>query len=86
VQDYAFLPGGSPPRSCRLTCCARALSRLFLSPRVAQDALITSPGWTRLGFRHALLAAMFAALILRTFQIVFLRHRDQILFSRFRAR
>jgi hypothetical protein len=29
---------------------------------------------------------MFAALILRTFQIVLLRHRDQILILRFRAR
>jgi hypothetical protein len=61
---------------------ARFVARLFLSPLVAHDALITALGWTRFGFRHALLAAMFAALILRTFKIVFLRHRDQILFSR----
>ncbi|HTG06537.1 MAG TPA: hypothetical protein VK635_21105 [Bradyrhizobium sp.] len=65
---------------------ARFVARLFLSALVAHDALIIAPGWTRFGFRHALLAAMFAALILRTLQIVFFRHRDQILFSRFRAR
>jgi len=86
LSGYTFSPGGSPPRSCRLTCCARFVARLFLSALVTYDALIIAPGWTRFGFRHALLAAMFAALILRTLQIVFFRHRDQILFSRFRAR
>jgi len=35
--------------------------------------------WLRL--RHALLAAMLAALILLTFQIVFSGHRDHTLFS-----
>jgi hypothetical protein len=37
----------------------------------------------RLGLRlwHALLAAVLAALILHTFQIVFPGHRDQTLFS-----
>jgi len=86
LSGYTFSPGGSPPRSCRLTCCARFVARLFLSALVTYDALIIAPGWTRFGFRHALLAAMFAALVLRTLQIVFFRHRDQILFSRLRAR
>jgi len=83
LSGYTFSPGGSPPRSCRLTCCARFVARLFLSALVTYDALIIAPGWTRFGFRHALLAAMFAALVLRTLQIVFFRHRDQILFFAF---
>jgi hypothetical protein len=58
--------------------------RLLLSPLIAHDALIRSTAppqirtrcgsWLRLP--HALLAAMLAALILRTFQIVFSGHRD----------
>jgi hypothetical protein len=59
----------------------RFVARLFLSALVAHDALIIAPGWTQFGFRHALLAAMFATLILRTLRIVLLRHRDLILFS-----
>jgi hypothetical protein len=53
------------------------VSRLLLSFLVAHDTLIGAVG--RLGLRrwHALLAAMFAALILHPFQIVFSGHRDQ---------
>jgi hypothetical protein len=65
---------------------ARFVARLFLSALVAHDALIIAPGRTRFGFKHALLAAMFAALILRILQMVFFRHRDQTLFFAFRAR
>jgi hypothetical protein len=60
---------------------ARFVARLFLSALVAHDALIIASGWMRFGFRHALLAAMFAAPILRTCQIVFLWHRSQTLSS-----
>jgi hypothetical protein len=68
------------------------VSRLFLPQLVAQDTLIRSMAapfvrpwlrsWLRswLRFRHALLAAMFAALILHTFQVVFSGHRDLTLF------
>jgi len=63
--------------------------RLLLPSLIAHDALIRSMPPTRVrsrcGFRlrlrHALLAAMLAALILRTFQIVFSGHRDHTLFS-----
>jgi hypothetical protein len=79
------------PSSSDRICSADLLSALFvarllLSPLVAHDALIgTMAGprfrscrsWLRLW--HALLAAMFAALILHTFQIVFSGHRDQTL-------
>jgi hypothetical protein len=69
---------------------ARFVARLLLSPLVAHDALIGSIAgfWFRACWRfgrtlwHALLAAMFAALILHTFQIVFFGHRDQT-FPRF---
>ena len=37
------------------------VARLLLSPLVAHNALVLAPLWTRLRFRHALLAAMFAA-------------------------
>jgi len=61
---------------------ARLVARLLLSPLVAHDALIGSVAGSwfrpccRSGLRlwHALLAAMFAALILHTFQIVFSGH------------
>jgi hypothetical protein len=64
------------------------VSRLFLSQFVAHDALIRNTAapfvrsWLRswFGFRHAFLAAMFAALILHTFQVVFSGHRDLTLF------
>jgi hypothetical protein len=46
---------------------------LLLSAFVTHDALILVAGRSRL---HAFLAAMFAALILHTFQIVFLWHCD----------
>jgi len=60
---------------------ARFVPRLFLSLFIANDTLIGS--MRRLGLRlwHALLAAVLAALILHTFQIVFPGHRDQTLFS-----
>jgi hypothetical protein len=66
----------------------RLVTRLLLSPFIAHDALIGSMAtpwltacyrpWLRL--RHALPAAMLAASILHTFQIVFSRHRDHTLF------
>jgi hypothetical protein len=52
------------------------ISGLLLPLFVAHDTLIGTVGRLGLGLRHALLAAMFAALILRTFQIVLLRHCD----------
>jgi hypothetical protein len=58
---------------------ARFVARLLLSPLVAHDALILASSRTRLRLRRALLAAVLAALILYTFQIVFCGHRDQIL-------
>src|SRR5258708_28171673 len=85
-------PGGkglSPDSSLDPICSADLLSplfvpRLLLSPLIAHDALIGSMAaprltpcctpWLRL--RHALLAAMLAALILRTFQIVFSGRRN----------
>ena len=51
--------------------------RLLLSPLVANDTLILCAGRWQLRLWHTLLAAMLAALILHTFQIVFLGHRDQ---------
>jgi hypothetical protein len=62
---------------------------LLLSPLIAHNALIwgIAPLWIRrccrpwLGFRHALLATMLAALNLHAFQIVFLGHRDHTLFA-----
>jgi hypothetical protein len=69
---------------------ARFVPRLLLSTLIAHDALVGSMArpccrsWFRswLGLWHTLLAAMFAALILHTFQIVFSGHRDQtLLFS-----
>ena len=59
---------------------ARLVSRLLLSLLVAHDSLIGTVRWPGLRFRHALLAAVFAALILHTFQIVLSWHRVQILF------
>jgi hypothetical protein len=50
--------------------------RLLLSPLVANDTLIVGAGWWPLRFWHTFLAAMLAALILYTFQIIFLGHRD----------
>jgi hypothetical protein len=47
--------------------------------------LIIAPGWTRFGFKHAHLAAMFAALILRTLQIAFFRSRSDPVFAFSRA-
>jgi hypothetical protein len=85
LSGYAFRPVCRHPDPAGSLLRTRFVARLFLSALVAHDALIITPGWTRFGFSHAL-AAMFAALILRTLQIVFFRHRDQILFSHFRAR
>jgi hypothetical protein len=80
----------SSPDRIRLVNLLSALfvSRLFLSQFVAHDALIRNTAapfvrsWLRswFGFRHAFLAAMFAALILHTFQVVFSGHRDLTLF------
>ena len=80
----------SSPERIRLVNLLSALfvSRLFLSQFVAHDALIRNTAapfvrsWLRswFGFRHAFLAAMFAALILHTFQVVFSGHRDLTLF------
>jgi hypothetical protein len=64
---------------------ALLVARLLLS-LLTHDALIVAVRRfrSRLGLRlrHALLAAMFAALILHTFQIVFSGHRDQTLSCR----
>jgi hypothetical protein len=54
--------------------------RLLLSPFVANNTLILYAGRGQFRLRHTFLAAMLAALILRTFQIVFLWHRDQTSF------
>jgi hypothetical protein len=64
---------------------ALLVSRLFLAHLIAHDTLIRTTG--RLGFRpwHALLATMFAASILRAFQIVFFGHRDRTLFEPLRS-
>jgi hypothetical protein len=40
---------------------------LLLSALITNNALIVAVGWTRFRLRRALLAAMFAALILYTF-------------------
>jgi hypothetical protein len=40
---------------------------LLLSALITNNALIVTAGWTRFRLRRALLAAMFAALILYTF-------------------
>jgi hypothetical protein len=55
---------------------ARFVSRLLLSPLIADDTLIGT--LRRLWLRpwHALLTAMFAALILQTFEVVFFWHRN----------
>jgi hypothetical protein len=58
---------------------ARFVTRLLLSPLVAHDALILISLRTRPRLRHALLAAVLAALILCTFEIVCCGHGDQIL-------
>jgi len=60
---------------------ARLVSRLLLSLLVAHDSLVGAAWRPGLRFRHALLAAVFAALILHTFQIVLSWHRGQILFA-----
>jgi hypothetical protein len=60
---------------------ARFVGRLLLSLLVAHDALIGAMWGLGLGLWHALLAAMFAALILHAFEIVFLGHREQPLFQ-----
>jgi hypothetical protein len=80
----------SSPDRTRLVNLLSALfvTRLFLSQFVAHDALIRNTAapfarsWFRSWFRfgHAFLAAMFAALILHTFHVVFSGHRDLTLF------
>lgn len=54
--------------------------RLFLPAFIANDALIIAIRRGGLRLWHALLAAMFAALILRTFQIIFPGHCDHFHF------
>jgi hypothetical protein len=61
---------------------ALLVARLLLSLFVARDALIGTIGRPGLRLWHALLAAMFAALILPTFQIVFFGHRNRTSFYR----
>ncbi|MEO6782338.1 MAG: hypothetical protein ABI196_15805 [Bradyrhizobium sp.] len=51
------------------------MSRL-ISLLIVRLLLIGTMRGLGLGLGHALLAAMFAALILHAFEIVFLRHRD----------
>ncbi len=58
----------------------RFVSRLLLSFLIAHDTLVGTVRRPGLRLRHALLTTMFAALILNTFQIVFSRHRGEILF------
>jgi ABC-type Co2+ transport system permease subunit len=58
---------------------ALLIARLLLSLLVAHNALIGTVGRLGLGPWHALLAAMLAALILYTFQIVFFGHRNRTL-------
>jgi hypothetical protein len=60
---------------------ARLVSRLLLSLLVAHDSLVGAVRRPGLRLRHALLAAVFAAFILHTFQIVLSWHRGQILFA-----
>ena len=58
----------------------RLVPRLLLSFFIAHDTLVGTVRRLGLGPWHAFLAAVFAALILRTFQIVLSGHCDQILF------
>jgi hypothetical protein len=60
---------------------ALLVSRLLLAQLIAHDTLIGPIGRPGLRCWHALLAAMFAALILHTFQIVLFGHRDRTLFA-----
>jgi hypothetical protein len=50
--------------------------RLLLALLIEHDTLIRTMGRLGLSFRDALLAAMFSALILHSFQVVFFGHRD----------
>jgi hypothetical protein len=61
---------------------ALLVSRLLLAHLIAHDTLIRT--LRRLGFKcwHTLLAAMFAALILHTFQIVFFGHGNRTSLNR----
>jgi hypothetical protein len=55
---------------------ALLVARLLLSAFVTHDALILAASRSARRLWHAFLATMFAALILHTFQIVFLWHCD----------
>jgi hypothetical protein len=68
----------SPADRIRPADLLRALlvARLLLPAFVTHDALVLAAGWPRLRPWHAFLAAVFAALILHTFQIVLFGHRD----------
>src|SRR5262249_22589192 len=67
---HARLNVASPPRVCTTYRTMSAiLGRLFWRVLVAFGV-----GWPRRRLRYTGLAAMLAALILRTFEIVFLRH------------
>jgi hypothetical protein len=50
------------------------ITRLFLTMLITDNALILRGVGARLRSRHTLLSAVLAALVLRTFQIVFLGH------------
>ena len=57
---------------------ARFIGWLLLPPLVPHDSLIGAVWGFGFGPRHALLAAVFSALILHTFEIVFLGHRANL--------
>jgi hypothetical protein len=58
---------------------ARFVSGLLFSPLIADDPLIGTTLRLRLRLWHAFLPAMFAALILQTFKVVFFWHRNPTL-------
>ena len=75
VPDAASAPGRI--RAVHLLG-ARFIGWLLLPLAVPHDALIGAMGGLGLGLWHALLAAVFSALILHTFEIVFLGHRANL--------
>jgi hypothetical protein len=76
----AFAENSPPDRIGAMNLLGtRLVARLLLSFLIAHDPLVGTVPRFGLGLWHAFLAAVFAALILRTFQIVLSGHRDQIL-------
>jgi hypothetical protein len=65
---------------------ARFIAWLLLPPLVPHDALIGGMCGFGFGLWHALLTAVFSALILHTFEIVFLGHRANLISWRIRHR